>query len=168
MKIDIGSKYNVILQAALNHVNPNALINTSFPIKKILPLVHKWSHLLASPYWNWTVESLCFRFWTSTWSHCWVCQTASLDLVNVGPEVHTIQLRAPELSEYKDQFDAHTIGKLPVLYHIWIDDSVPLAVCAPRCVPLAIKYKIMIIILQGVKCSNDAWNSFLQDYHARS
>lgn len=86
-----------------------------------LPLVLKWSHLLASPYWNWTVESLCFRLWTSTWSHCWVCQTAFLGLVNVGPEVHTIQLRAPELSEYKDRFDAHTIGKLPVLYHMWID-----------------------------------------------
>lgn len=35
VKIDTGSKYNVISQAALNHVNPNALINTSFPIKLI-------------------------------------------------------------------------------------------------------------------------------------
>lgn len=35
MKIDTGSKYNVISQAAQNNVNPNALIDTPFTIKLV-------------------------------------------------------------------------------------------------------------------------------------
>lgn len=67
-----------------------------------------------------------------------------LGLVSIGPEVHTIQQGAPELSKYKDLFDCDTVGKLPVLYHMQIDESVPPAICAPRQVPLAMKDKVIV------------------------
>ncbi|CAL8285163.1 unnamed protein product [Boreogadus saida] len=50
---------------------------------------------------------------------------------------------APGLTEYKDQFDTSAIGKLPVVYHMGLDDTVHPTVCAPRRVPLAMKDKIV-------------------------
>ncbi|TWW70774.1 hypothetical protein D4764_17G0002570 [Takifugu flavidus] len=49
----------------------------------------------------------------------------------------------PELLEYKDLFNNDTIGKLPVVYHMRLDHSVPPTICAPRRVPLAMRDKIV-------------------------
>ena len=51
--------------------------------------------------------------------------------------------KRPGLTEYKDLFDTSTIGKLPVVYHMRLDDTVHPTVCAPRWVPLAMKDKIV-------------------------
>lgn len=55
-----------------------------------------------------------------------------LCLVCLGPEVHVIQQIAQELIEYNDLFDCSTIGKLPVVYHMCLDNSVHPTICAPR------------------------------------
>lgn len=44
--------------------------------------------------------------------------------------------------EFKDLFDNNTIGKLHIVYHIRLDYTVFPTVCAPRCVPLAMRDKI--------------------------
>lgn len=69
-----------------------------------------------------------------------------LRYVTFGPEVHAvIQQEAPEhrYTEYKDLFDTSTIGKLPVVYHVHLDDTVHPTICAPKRVPLAMKDKIV-------------------------
>lgn len=71
---------------------------------------------------------------------CWVSETMSDSAMTFGPEVHAvIQQEAPELMEYKDLFDTSTIGKLPVVYHMRLADTVHPTICAPRQVPLAMK-----------------------------
>ena len=62
-----------------------------------------------------------------------------LGLVHLGPDVHALQQDAPELSEYKDVFDCNTIGKLPVVYHMRLDNSIHPTICAPRRITSAIK-----------------------------
>lgn len=47
-----------------------------------------------------------------------------------GPDVHAFsQQEAPKILEYKDLFDNNTIGRLPVVYHMCLDDAVLPAVC---------------------------------------
>ncbi|KAI4879140.1 hypothetical protein NFI96_009335 [Prochilodus magdalenae] len=62
-----------------------------------------------------------------------------LSLVHLGPDVHALQQDAPELSEYKDVFDCNTIGKLPMVYHMHLDNSIHPTICAPRQIPIAMK-----------------------------
>ena len=67
-----------------------------------------------------------------------------LGYVIFGLEVHAVvQQEAPGLTEYKDLFDTSAIGKLPVVYHMRLDNTVHPTVCAPRRVPLAMKDKIV-------------------------
>lgn len=87
MKIDTGTKCNIISKALLQHIDPTAHINLS---KRAV-----------------------------------------------------IQQEAPELTEYKDLLDTSTIGKLSVVYHMRLDDTVHPAICAPRRVPLAMKDRIV-------------------------
>ncbi|CAL8398768.1 unnamed protein product [Arctogadus glacialis] len=48
-----------------------------------------------------------------------------LGYVIFGPEVHAVvQQEAPGLTEYKDLFDTSAIGKLPVVYHMRLDNTV--------------------------------------------
>jgi hypothetical protein len=46
-----------------------------------------------------------------------------LGLVNLQPEVHAVQHEAPEQTEYL--FDCSTVGKLPAIYHMRLDDCLP-------------------------------------------
>lgn len=66
-----------------------------------------------------------------------------LGLVRLGPEAHAVQHGAPEQTDYIDLFDCRTVGKLPVVYHMWLDDSVHPTVCTPRSVPLTMKEKVV-------------------------
>lgn len=67
-----------------------------------------------------------------------------LGYVAFGPAVHALtQQNAPELVEYKYLFDNSTIGRLPVVYHMRLDDTVPPTICALRRVPLAMRDEIV-------------------------
>lgn len=65
-----------------------------------------------------------------------------LNLIQLSPDVHTIQQQAPEMTDYEDLFCTDSIGKLPVTYHMRLDESVHPTVCAPRRIPLAMKDKV--------------------------
>ncbi|KAL2080104.1 hypothetical protein ACEWY4_023897 [Coilia grayii] len=67
--------------------------------------------------------------------------SVKLGFVKLGPTVHALQQEVPELTEYKDLFDCSTIGKLPVVYRMCLDDSVHPTICSPKRVPLAMKDK---------------------------
>ncbi|RXN05551.1 transmembrane 26-like protein [Labeo rohita] len=47
------------------------------------------------------------------------------------------------MSDYEDLFRTDSVGKLPVMYHICLDESVHSTVCAPRRIPLAMKDKVL-------------------------
>ncbi|CAL8289793.1 unnamed protein product [Arctogadus glacialis] len=48
-----------------------------------------------------------------------------LGYVIFGPEVYAVvQQDVPGLTEYKDLFDTSAIGKLPVVYHMRLDNTV--------------------------------------------
>lgn len=55
--------------------------------------------------------------------------SVKLGFVKLRPNVHALQQGAPELTEYKDLFDSSTIGKLPVVYHMHLDDCAPHNMC---------------------------------------
>ncbi len=46
------------------------------------------------------------------------------------------------MSDYEDLFCTDSVGKLPVMYHMRLDESVCPTVCAPRRIPLAMKDKV--------------------------
>lgn len=52
VKIDTGSKYNVISQAALNHVNPNALIPHQTDCLWCLSDPTYWLHHIGTELWK--------------------------------------------------------------------------------------------------------------------
>lgn len=66
-----------------------------------------------------------------------------LDLVSIGSRFHTIQQGAPQLSKYKELFDCDTVGKILVLCHMQIDESVTPSLYIPRRVPLTMKDKVI-------------------------
>ncbi len=66
-----------------------------------------------------------------------------LNLIQLSPEVHAVQQQAPEMSDYEDLFRTDSVGKLPVMYHLRLDESVFPTVCAPRRIPLSMKDKIL-------------------------
>lgn len=69
--------------------------------------------------------------------------SVKLGYVTFSPGVHALsQQEAPELLEYKDLFN-NTIGRLPVVYHMRLDDTVLPTVCAPRHVLLLMRDKIV-------------------------
>ncbi|KAL0204240.1 hypothetical protein M9458_002258, partial [Cirrhinus mrigala] len=45
--------------------------------------------------------------------------------------------------DYEDLFRTDSVGKLPVMYHMRLDESVRPTVCAPRRIPLAMKDKVL-------------------------
>uniref|UniRef100_A0A8C5QSN3 ribonuclease H n=1 Tax=Leptobrachium leishanense TaxID=445787 RepID=A0A8C5QSN3_9ANUR len=47
------------------------------------------------------------------------------------------------MTDYEDLFRTDTIGKLPVTYHMRLDEFVHPTVCAPRRIPLAMKDKVV-------------------------
>lgn len=67
--------------------------------------------------------------------------SVALGLIQLGPDVHTLLQEAPEL-QYQDWFDTTGIGKLPVVYHMRLDDTVAPTICAPRRIPIAMKDKV--------------------------
>ncbi|XP_051530640.1 carbonic anhydrase 4-like [Myxocyprinus asiaticus] len=69
-------------------------------------------------------------------------ESMRLNLIQLGPGVHTVQQQAHETTDYKDLFRTDTVGKLPVVYHMGLDESVHPTVCAPRRIPLAMKDKV--------------------------
>ena len=68
--------------------------------------------------------------------------SVALGLIQLGPDVHTLQQEATERLEYQDLFDTTCIGKLPVVYHMRLDDTVAPTICAPRRIPIAMKDKV--------------------------
>lgn len=79
------------------------------------------------------------KFRTGALSHCLVSGVKQGN-VAFGQDVHTLsQQVAPKLTEYKDLFDNNTIGRLPVVYHMSLDDPLLLIVCTPRRVPMAMR-----------------------------
>jgi len=66
----------------------------------------------------------------------------AIGLIRLGPDVHMLQPEAPEILEFKDLFDTNIIGKLPVIYHMRIDDTVAPTICAARRIPIAMKDKV--------------------------
>lgn len=58
--------------------------------------------------------------------------SVALGLIQLGPDVHTLQERL----EYQVLFDTSGIGKLPVVYHMRLDDAVAPNMCStqdPHC-----------------------------------
>lgn len=50
--------------------------------------------------------------------------SVKLGYVTFSPDVHALsQQEAPELLEYKDLFDNNNIRRLPVVYHMHLDDT---------------------------------------------
>ncbi len=56
--------------------------------------------------------------------------------------MHAVANQEPEVQEFSDLFDTTVLGKLPVVYHMRLDESVAPNVCAPRKVPIAME-KVM-------------------------
>ena len=58
------------------------------------------------------------------------------DLITLDSEVHSIN-NAPEIiSEYNDLFES-SLGKLPMVYHMTLDESVTPVICSARKIPVA-------------------------------
>ncbi|KAL1258948.1 hypothetical protein QQF64_009525 [Cirrhinus molitorella] len=66
-----------------------------------------------------------------------------MGLIQLGPHVHTVQNQEPEVREFSDLFDTTVLSKLPVVYHMRVDESVVPTVYAPKKVPIAMKDKTM-------------------------
>ncbi|RXN33036.1 Retrovirus-related Pol poly from transposon [Labeo rohita] len=47
------------------------------------------------------------------------------------------------MSDYEDLFHTDSVGKLPVMYHMRLDESVRPTVCAPRRILLTMKDKVL-------------------------
>lgn len=144
VKIDTGAKCNVISRALLQHTDPTAHINLS----KKANLVSYGGHIiqtLGAADVNFTCGLLQFQVVDRNVKPLLgLRDSVRLGYVTFAPEVHAvIQHETSELLEYKDLFDNSTIGKLPVVYHMRLDDTVPPTICAPRRVPLAMRNKIV-------------------------
>ncbi len=74
-----------------------------------------------------------------------------MGLIQLGPHVHAVANQEPEVQEFSDLFDTTSLGKLPVVYHMRLDESVVPNVCAPRKVPIAMKEKVMAEIERMTK-----------------
>lgn len=144
VKIDTGAKCNVISKALLQHIDPTAHINCS----KRANLVAYGGHIIQTlgvADMNFSCGLLQFQVVDrNVRPLLGLRDSVRLGYVTFGPEVHAVvQQEAPELTEYKDLFDTSTIGKLPVVYHMRLDDTVHPTICAPRRVPLAMKDRIV-------------------------
>ena len=144
VKIDTGAKCNVISRALLQYIDPTAHVN----LNKRANLVAYGGHIIQ------TLGAADMVFSCGLLSFQVVDRnvkpllglrdSVGLGYVTFGPEVHAVvQQEAPGLTEYKDLFDTSAIGKLPVVYHMRLDNTVHPTVCAPRRVPLAMKDKIV-------------------------
>ena len=61
-----------------------------------------------------------------------------LDLIKLDSEVHSIN-NAPEIiSEYNDLFES-SLGKLPMVYHMKLDESITPFICSARKIPVAMR-----------------------------
>ena len=61
-----------------------------------------------------------------------------LDLIKLDSEVHSIN-NAPEIiSEYSDLFES-SLGKLHMVYHMKLDESVTPVICSARKIPVAMR-----------------------------
>ena len=61
-----------------------------------------------------------------------------LDLIKLDSEVHSIN-NAPEIiSEYSDLFES-SLGKLPMVYHMKLDESITPVICSARKIPVAMR-----------------------------
>lgn len=144
VKIDTGAKCNLVSRALLQQIDPSAHIN---PSRRADLVAHGGQIIqtLGAADVNFECGLLCFQVVDrDVKSLLGLRDSVRLGYVTFGPEVQAIvQQEAPELTEYKDLFDTSTIGKLPVVYHMRLDDTVHPTICAPRRVPLAMKDKIV-------------------------
>lgn len=143
MKIDTGVWCNVLPKATLDHIDSSAHIDHSH----VVNLVANGGQIIRTMGMaavHFTCRTLHFHVVDSDVKPLLgLTDSVRLGFVKLGPNVHALQQEAPELTEYKDLFGCSTIGKLPVVYHMRLDDSVHPMICAPRWVPLAMKDKII-------------------------
>ncbi len=144
VKIDNGAKCNVISRALLQHIDPTACID----LDKRANLVAYGGHIiqtLGAADVNFACGLLQFQAVDRNVKPLLgLRDSVKLGYVTFGPEVHAVaQQEVPEPTEYRDLFDTSTVGKLPVVYHMRLDDTVHPTICAPRQVPLAMKDKIV-------------------------
>lgn len=124
VKIDTGAKCNVISRALLQHIDPSAHINPSRRANLVAYGGHIIQTLGAADV-NFDCGLLRFQVVDrNVKTLLGLRDSVRLGYVTFGPEVHAVvQQEAPELTEFKDLFDTSTIGKLPLVYHMRLDDT---------------------------------------------
>ncbi|KAL1252335.1 hypothetical protein QQF64_017028 [Cirrhinus molitorella] len=65
-----------------------------------------------------------------------------LNLIQLSPNVHAVQQQSPEMIDYEDLYLTDSGGKLPVMYHMRLDESEHPTLCAPRRILVAMKDKV--------------------------
>jgi len=142
LKIDTGAKCNVMSLSTLQHIDSNAQIDQSHRVNLIAYGGHT-IQTLGTVTLVLSGGKLQFHIVDgNVKSLLGLPDSMRLNLIQLSPEVHAIQQQAPEMDEYEDLFRSDTVGKLPVIYHMRLDESVHPTVCAPRRIPLAMKDKV--------------------------
>ncbi len=143
MKIDTGAKCNVMSLSTLQHVDHNAQIDQSNRVN-LIAYGGQTIQTLGTATLVLSGGQLLFHIVDrDVKSLLGLPDSMRLNLIQLSPEVHAVQQQAPEMSDYEDLFCTDSVGKLPVMYHMRLDESVCPTVCAPRRIPLAMKDKVL-------------------------
>lgn len=143
LKIDTGAKCNVMSLSALQSIDPRAKIDQSTKVN-LIAYGGQTIPTLGTTTLNLSGDTLLFHIVDrNVKSLLGLPDSIRLNLIQLSSEVHAVQQQASEMTDYEDLFRTDTIGKLPVTYHMRLDESVHPTVCAPRRIPLAMKDKVV-------------------------
>ncbi|KAL2096307.1 hypothetical protein ACEWY4_008455 [Coilia grayii] len=143
IKIDTGARCNVLPRTILDYIGSNAHIDHSHAVN-LVAYGGQVIRTMGDATVNFTCGTLQFHIVNGDMKPLLgLTDSVKLGFVKPGPKVHVLQQEVPELTEYRDLFDCSTIGKLPVVYRMRLDDSVHPTISSPRRVPLAMKDKII-------------------------
>ncbi len=143
LKVDTGAKCNVISAQQLHLIVPAAHINTN---EKVNLIAYGGQTINTEGTTILDCEQGQLKFHVvdrSVRPLLGLQDTIAMGLIQLGPHVHAVANQEPEVQEFSDLFDTTALGKLPVVYHMRLDESVAPNVCAPRKVPIAMKEKVM-------------------------
>ncbi len=143
LKVDTGAKCNVISAQQLHLIVPAAHINTN---EKVNLIAYGGQTINTEGTTILDCEQGQLKFHVvdrSVRPLLGLQDTIAMGLIQLGPHVHAMANQEPEVQEFSDLFDTTALGKLPVVYHMRLDESVAPNVCAPRKVPIAMKEKVM-------------------------
>ncbi len=142
LKVDTGAKCNVISAQQLHLIVPAAHINTN---EKVNLIAYGGQTINTEGTTILDCEQGQLKFHVvdrSVRPLLGLQDTIAMGLIQLGPHVHAVANQEPEVQEFSDLFDTTALGKLPVVYHMRLDESVAPNVCAPRKVPIAME-KVM-------------------------